>query len=274
MNMKKTVFITGTSSGIGKATVKYFSSKGWNVAATMRTPAKETELQNLPNVKLYALDVTDNTSIETALNNAVADFGSIDVVVNNAGYGVDGIFEAMDDASIQKQYDTNVFGLMRVTRAFIKYFRINNIKGNIVQIASMGGRLAFPLYSIYHGTKWAVEGFSESLKWELEPLGIQVKIVEPGAIKTEFYEGSRKFITPTDTSDYDAFVAIGEKVNMDAGAKGEDPIVIAETIFKAANHRGSKLRFAKGAPAPMLLTMRKYLPDSLWFMVVKASYKL
>jgi short-subunit dehydrogenase len=271
--MAQTVFITGASSGIGKAAATYFAQQGWNVAATMRTPAKETDLTKFANVKLYALDVTDVTSIETAINAAVSDFGKIDALVNNAGFGADGVFEAMDDAFIQHQFNTNVFGLMRVTRAIIPHFRAQG-GGNIVQIASMGGRLAFPLYSIYHGTKWAVEGFSEALHYELAPFHIHVKLIEPGAIKTDFYGRSRAFVKPTTTSVYDAFVAQCEKVSMDSGAKGESPEVVAKAIFKAATDKSSTMRFPVGAPAPLLLWLRKRLPDSWWFAVVKSSYKI
>ncbi len=162
--MSKTVFITGASSGIGRAAAEYFAQQGWNVAATMRNPDKETELNQLPKVRLYTLDVTDTATIDAALAAARQDFGRIDVVVNNAGYGVDGVFEAMSDDVIFRQFNTNVFGLMRVTRAVIPIMREQR-GGTIVQISSMGGQVAFPLYSIYHGTKWAVEGFSESLHW-------------------------------------------------------------------------------------------------------------
>jgi NAD(P)-dependent dehydrogenase (short-subunit alcohol dehydrogenase family) len=162
----KTVVITGSSSGIGKATALYFQQRGWNVAATMRSSERETELSKLPHVKLYALDVSSTSSIEQALQNIQKDFSEIDVVVNNAGFGADGVFEAMTDEFIQKQFDTNVFGLMRVTRESVKIMRTQK-SGTIVQIASVGGRVAFPLYSIYHGTKWAVEGFTESLQYEV-----------------------------------------------------------------------------------------------------------
>ncbi len=269
----KTVVITGASSGIGKAAAQVFAKAGWNVAATMRNPAKETELQQLKNVRLYSLDVTDVASIGAALQAVQRDYGRIDVVVNNAGYGVDGVFEAMTDEVIEKQFDTNVFGLMRVTREAIKIMRAQK-GGTIIQIASMGGRLTFPLFSIYHGTKWAVEGFTESLQYEVAAMGIKVRIVEPGAIKTEFYGRSRQFIKPDYTTDYDSFVNKSEKISVDAGSKGEDPKVVAETILKAANATGNRLRYAVGSPAPLLLLLRKLLPDSLFFGIVRATYKI
>lgn len=271
--MKKTILITGTSSGIGKSTVHAFASKGWNVIATQRNPEKETDFKNLPNVTLYPLDVTDLSSIETAFEKAIASFGRIDVVVNNAGYGVDGAFEAMSDAIIEKQFNTNVFGLMRVTRQAIQSMRKSN-GGTIIQISSMGGKITFPLYSIYHATKFAVEGFTESLQYELAQFNIQMKLVEPGPIVTEFYGRSRKFVKPTDSNSYDAFIQkftdAAEKVMKDA----EGPEVVAKMIYKSATDNSNQMRYAVGKPGPMLLMLRKLLSDKLYFLMVKKSYNL
>jgi NAD(P)-dependent dehydrogenase (short-subunit alcohol dehydrogenase family) len=271
--MSQTVLITGSSSGIGKAAALYFAKQGWQVAATMRTPAQETELTQFPNIKLYALDVTDTASIDTAISQILSDFGALDVVVNNAGFGADGVFEAMDDAFIQRQFDTNVFGLMRVTRAVLPHMRSRR-QGTIVQIASMGGRITFPLYSIYHGTKWAVEGFSEALQYELKGFGIRVKIVEPGAIKTEFYGRSRAFAKPTTTTDYDTLVAQCEAVTSNAANNGASPEQVAATIFKAATDKGSRMRYLVGSPAPLLVRLRKLIPDRWWFGIVHNTYKI
>jgi NAD(P)-dependent dehydrogenase (short-subunit alcohol dehydrogenase family) len=271
--MTKTIFITGTSSGIGKLTVKYFAERGWNVAATMRTPEKEMELNKLSNVKLYALDVTNTESIHKALENAKKDFGRLDAVVNNAGFGADGVFESMTDEFIQKQFDTNVFGLMRVTREAVKLMREQG-GGTIVQIASVGGQVAFPLFSIYHGTKWAVEGFTESLQFEVAEHKIRMKIIEPGAIKTEFYGTSRAFMKPDYTKAYDNFITKCEKVNMEAGGKGADPIVVAKTIYRACTDNSSKLRYPIAYPANVLLPMKRFLPARLYFWFVRMSYKL
>ena len=162
---------------------------------------------------------------------------------------------------------------MRVTRAIIPHMRKNR-QGTIIQIASMGGRVTFPLYSIYHGTKWAVEGFSEALHYELEPFNIKIKIIEPGAIKTEFYGRSRAFVKPQNTSDYDDFVTKCDKVSGGAAHTGEDPEVVAKEIFKAANDQSKKLRYTVGKPAPLLVNLRKFIPDSLYFRLVKSSYKI
>lgn len=269
--MKQTVFITGASSGIGKSTAKYFSQKGWNVAATMRNPSKETELTTLANVKLFALDVTDQASVYLAFENIIREYGKIDVLVNNAGYGSDGIFEAMDDEFIRKQFETNVFGLLRVTREAIKHMRPNK-SGTIVQIASVGGRVAFPLYSIYHASKWAVEGFSESLQFETAQYNIRIKIIEPGVIKTEFYGRSRACIKPDFTNEYDVFVNKVEKINMENGANGADPSVVAKTIYKAATDGSQKLRYPVAYPATVMFPMKRWLPAPLYYWFVRRTY--
>jgi NAD(P)-dependent dehydrogenase (short-subunit alcohol dehydrogenase family) len=270
--MPKTVLITGTSSGIGKLTAIYFAQQGWNVAATLRNPSQDQDLNSFPNLKKYALDVTDNDSIQAAIASTLADFGQIDVVVNNAGYGVDGVFEAMSDEVIQKQFDTNVFGLMRVTRAMIPLMREQG-GGTIIQVSSMGGRLTFPLFSIYHGTKWAVEGFSESLHYELEPFNIKVKLIEPGAIKTEFYGSNRQFVEGQNLPMYQKFVKRVEQVTQEAGQKGESPELVAKTIFKAACDRSSRMRYPVGYPAPLLMTVRRLLSDMRYFAIIKRSYR-
>jgi NAD(P)-dependent dehydrogenase (short-subunit alcohol dehydrogenase family) len=269
----KTVLITGSSSGIGKAAAIYFQKQGWKVAATMRTPEKEVELPKLTNVKLYALDVTSTGSVEQTMKSVQKDFGRIDVVVNNAGFGADGVFESMDDAFIQKQFDANVFGLMRVTREAIKLMREQK-GGTIVQIASVGGRVAFPLYSIYHGTKWAVEGFTESLQYEVKDFNVRLKLVEPGAIKTEFYGRSRAFAKPDYTNEYDAIVKQCESVSMDAGDKGASPEEVAKVIFKAANDSSTKMRYPIAYPANVLLPLKRLLPERMFFWMVRQSYKI
>src|SRR5664279_825337 len=155
----KTVLITGSSSGIGKAAAIYFAKHGWNVAATMRNPSNDHELSKVENVRLYKLDVTDEPGIQSALAAVLKDFRQIDVIVNNAGYGTTGIFEKAGKEQIQKQFDTNLFGVMNVVRQILPYFRSRRA-GTIINVSSMGGLMTFPLYSLYHGTKWALEGLS------------------------------------------------------------------------------------------------------------------
>ena len=261
--MGKTILITGTSSGIGRATVKYFANKGWQVAATMRSPEKESELQKVENVKLYALDVVNPSSIEKAISTIIEDFGALDVVVNNAGYGAVGIFEKASSEQIQKQFDVNVFGVMNVTRAVLPYFRSQK-RGLIINVTSMGGRLTFPLYSVYHGTKWAIEGWAEAMNFELRPFGIRMKNVEPGAIKTDFYDRSMDIFENSAITDYDAYQHSVLKNTNEAGASAPGPELVAETIYKAAVDEKSSLRYPAGAQAKVLLFLRRLLPVN-WF---------
>jgi NAD(P)-dependent dehydrogenase (short-subunit alcohol dehydrogenase family) len=269
---RQSVLLTGTSSGIGRSAARHFAARGWNVAATMRSPEKEKELGALPNVKLYRLDVTDSASIESALHAAERDFGRLDAVVNNAGYGLDGVFEAMSDDVIRQQFETNVFGLMRVTRAAIPILRARG-GGSIVQVASMGGRLAFPLFSIYHATKWAVEGFTESLHYELRAAKIRLKLIEPGTIKTEFY-GRSRVVVGSELPDYREIVERAERVSQAPARDGVAPEVVAHAIERAALHRGRRMRFPIGRPAPLLLALKRVLPESWFFSLIARSYGL
>ena len=271
--MKKTVLITGTSSGIGKATVFEFAKNGWNVIATQRNPENENDFSSFPNVKLYALDVTNLESIQKVLEKAKQEFGKIDVVVNNAGYGVDGAFEAMSDEVIEKQFNTNVFGLMRVSREAIKLMRPQG-GGMIIQISSMGGKITFPLYSIYHATKFAVEGFTESLHYELAQFNIKLKLIEPGPIVTDFYGRSRQFVKPNDTDAYDSFITKFNDAAQNVMKDAEGPEVVAKTIYTAVTDGTNTMRYAVGKPGPMLLILRKLLSDKLYFLMVRKSYKL
>ena len=264
----KTVLITGSSSGIGRATALRFQQAGWNVAATMRSPEKEAELGKLESVALVRLDVTSEDSIAAAIGETIQRFGGIDVVVNNAGYGLVGPFEASTPEQVRRQFETNVFGLMNVVRAVLPHMRERQA-GVIINVASMGGRITFPLYSLYNGTKWAVEGFSEGLQFELEQFGIRVKIIEPGAIKTDFYDRSMDVMKKVGLVAYDSFAARVMTNMQTAGANGPPPTVVGEVIFKAATDGSNKMRYQVGTNG--VLFLRRLLPDGLFMSVVKRS---
>lgn len=182
--MSKTIFITGASSGLGKATAKLFQSKGWIVIATMRNPEKETELTQLENITLLPLDVTNLEQIKETVTKAIS-LHPIDVVFNNAGYGLMGALEALSNEKIVRQINTNLLGVIRVTQAFIPYFRAKK-NGLFISTTSIGGFMGFPLSSTYHATKFALEGWSESMSFELSKFGIGIKTVAPGGILTDF----------------------------------------------------------------------------------------
>ncbi len=266
--MSKTVLITGASSGIGKSVATYFHSRGWNVAATMRRPENEHDLSQLDRVKPFRLDVLDEDTIESAIKDTVQHFGQVDVVVNNAGYGLVGPFEASTGEQIKRQFDTNVFGLMNVTRAVLPLFREKK-EGVIVNVASVGGRITFPLYSLYHGTKWAVEGFSESLQYELKQFGIKIKIVEPGAIRTDFYDRSMDLMKKEGLTAYDSYADMAFNNMQDIGKKAPGPDIVARKIYKAATDGSWRMRYPVGSGAPMLLFMRRIIPNSWFFRMVR-----
>jgi short-subunit dehydrogenase len=261
--MNKTILITGSSSGIGKTIAAYFQVMGWNVAATMRTPENETELTELENVRCIRLDVANEDSIKIAIDKTIEMFGGIDVIVNNAGYGAVGPFEAASNEQIQKQFDTNVFGLMNVTRAIIPYFRSKR-DGVIINVASAGGRMSWPLQSLYIATKWAVEGFSESLQFELRPFNIKVKIIEPGAIKTDFWGRSQEVILKKDLDVYEEYVNTVVPNLQKSGANAPEPDVVAKAVYKAATDASWQLRYQAGSGAAMFMLFRRLLPTR-WF---------
>ncbi len=259
--MEKVVLITGASTGIGRETVKLFQAKNWRVAATMRRPEEATDLQKIVDVECIRLDVTDADSIKSAIATTLEKFGRIDVVVNNAGYGLLGPFEAATEEQCRRQIETNIFGMMNVCREIIPYFREQK-HGYIVNIASVGGRMTFPLYSVYHATKWAVEGFSESLQHELGQFNIRVKIIEPGPIKSDFYDRSQVIAKKEGLSAYDHFV---DKVlpNMQkAGEEAPDGTVVAQAIYDAVTDGSKRLRY--GVNTKGILIARRLMPDRLF----------
>lgn len=255
----KTIFITGASTGLGKATAQLFQNKGWKVIATMRNPEAAAELASLENVTVLPLDVTNPEQIRTTVNQAL-ELGDIDLVYNNAGYGLIGPLEALTDDQIVKQLNTNLLGVIRVTQAFIPYFRERK-SGMFISTTSIGGLIAFPLSSTYHATKWALEGWSESLAFELNPFGIDVKTVSPGGIKTDFV--SRSLDSATSQA-YEVMTnSMFSKMEgmMDAASTPEQ---IAEVVYEAATDGKRKLRYVAGEDAKALYAQRLELGDEVF----------
>jgi NAD(P)-dependent dehydrogenase (short-subunit alcohol dehydrogenase family) len=244
--MKKTIFITGASTGLGKATAQLFAAKGWNVIATMRHPEKDTDLQKNANISLLPLDVTSTNQIKSTIEKAIA-MGDIDVVFNNAGYGLVGPFEGVTDDQLLTQINTNLLGVMRVTQAFIPHFRAKK-SGLFISTTSIGGLLAFPFNSVYHATKWALEGWSESLSFELKAFGIGVKTVSPGGISTDFI--SRSLVMAHHDAYETQVNTVMQKFTDPERAKnyssGEQ---IAEVVYEAATDGKDQLRYLAGTDA-------------------------
>lgn len=271
--MNKTILITGASSGIGKETAKLFQAKGWNVIATMRNPEAETELKKLGNVWVTKLDVLNLDSIHKAINEGIQKYGGIDVLLNNAGYGAYGPLEAFSRDKILRQFNTNVIGLIDVTKAVLPHFRQNK-NGVIINISSIGGKMTFPLGSLYHGTKFAVEGISESLNYEVGQFGGQVKLVEPGMIATDFAGRSFDFNNDETMVEYQKIVGALMSALPAMSQNASPASIVAEVIFKAATDGENQLRYTAGEDAKILLGNRRQYDDATFFDGIKTQFGL
>lgn len=270
MAAAKTVLITGSSAGIGRATAELFQRKGWQVAATMRTPAAGTELAALDNVLVTALDVTSESSIDAAIAAVIARFESIDVLVNNAGFGAYGVLEATTVESMRKQFDTNVIGLMAMTKAVVPLFRKQK-SGVFVNVSSIAGRVTIPFGGLYNASKFAVEGFSEAISYEMAQIGVRVKVVEPGMIKTNF-PNAMEFSNDRSIDVYQPLVARMWEVAgalMEVGAESE---AAAEVIYEAATDGSDRVRYTVGEDAKRLAAQRSAQDDETFFSEMHAMF--
>ncbi|MCF8395687.1 MAG: SDR family oxidoreductase [Melioribacteraceae bacterium] len=266
----KTVFITGCSTGIGKETAKLFQQNGWNVAATMRNPEKETELIHLENVKCFLLDVTDRVSIDNTVQNAIGHFGAIDVLVNNAGIGTKGLFEAATLEDARRQFDVNVFGVMNVMWAVLPHFRKRK-EGTIINISSQAGFMGVPLNCFYNATKFALEGLSESLMYELSTINVSMKLIELAAVNSNFLASTQFFENP-ELKEYEVINnTVIPKMKEYLGA-GESPSVVATEVYKAATDGTNKLRYLAGNAIEMSQKQRQTLPFETFSQVVKETF--
>lgn len=264
----KTIFITGASSGIGQETAKLFQQRGWNVIATMRNPAANHGLDKLSNVEIISCDVTDVDSIQAAVEKGVERFGNIDVLVNNAGYYLVGPLEAATSEQIRRQLNTNLLGVIETTKAILPYFRKNK-SGIIINLSSIAGIVSIPLQSLYHATKFAIEGFSESLQYEVDTFNIKIKLIEPGTIKTNFC-GKSMDIAGKRLNEYQEYSQKVLSNLISNGNSGSEPIGVAETIYKAATDKSKRMRYPTGKMKNMI-AMRKLLPLGIYRSIVKSS---
>ncbi len=260
--MKKTVLITGASSGFGKLIAKKFQSEGWNVVATMRSPHKETELNQLENVLVTELDVTKPNSIDEAIKKATDKFGAIDALVNNAGLGIAGPMEGISNDEIRNQMDVNLFGPINTMKAVLPQMRARK-NGIIVNVSSIGGRVAFPYFSIYMASKHALEGLTDSMQYELDPFGIRLKLVEPGVFKTAFGENSTQSKTSNMEDYHEANQKYYDKYFKTEGSSLDDgdPQQVADAVYGAATDNSEQLRYPVGASAIQTLGARQQMSD-------------
>jgi len=271
--MKKTLFITGASSGIGQATALYFANNGWNVVATMRNPERQDVLKDADNLLVVKVDVEQPDTFEPAIQAGIAKFGKIDALLNNAGYGQHGLFEATSAAQIQRQFSVNLFGTMEITRALLPYFRKQG-SGTIVNITSGVGRVTVPLVSIYAASKFALEGFSESLSFELASQNIRVKIIEPGNISTNFEQTTKSnFAIDAALTDYSDYLtemdAIFKAIYSGGSASAND---VAAEIFKATNDESQTLRYVIGEDLKPLIDIRNGGTDEAYMNVLRDTF--
>jgi short-subunit dehydrogenase len=245
----ETVLITGASSGIGKATALLLKQQGYNVYATARRVEKMDDLK-AQGINILPIDVTNEQSMGNAVAAIYKEAGSIDVLINNAGYGSYGSLEDVTMEEARYQVEVNVFGLARLTQLVLPAMREAR-HGTIVNISSVGGTSGEPLGSWYHATKYAVEGLTDSLSLELRPFGIKVFVVQPGPIITEWGPIAAENILKVSGHTDPSF--------------GSDPKVIAETILKGLKAKHPKMRYASGNGAKLGMFLRKHLSDKLWY---------
>jgi NAD(P)-dependent dehydrogenase (short-subunit alcohol dehydrogenase family) len=260
------VLITGTSSGFGKLAALKFARAGDKVFASMRDTAKGAELEQVAHhegldLNVVQLDVTEQKSIDRAVKQVLDEAGSIDVLVNNAGYEVRGAVEEVDDDEARAQFDTNFFGLLRVVRAVLPSMRERGA-GRIVNLSSIGGVVAVPFGGMYSASKWAVEAVSEAMQYELKQFGVRVALVEPGAFPTSFRDNIRR--SRKHESADSAYRAVSDRFDeartrLPGSDTPQDPQEVAEAIYNAAYDESPHLRYLVGADANMIATVRKQM---------------
>ena len=275
MAMSRAVLITGCSTGIGRATAKRFAAQGWPVYATARRPDTLADLGDL-GAKVLPLDVTDEASMLEAVAMVEAEHGAVGVLVNNAGYGLEGPFELVSMDEVRRQFETNVFGLVRLTQLVLPRMRAQGW-GRIVNLSSMGGRLTFPGGGYYHATKYAVEALSDALRYEVRPFGVRVVVVEPGPVVTQFGDTAVDTVVGGDHPEYGPFVT-GLKRRITDAYDGwmtrlaDGPDDIARVIERAAASDRPRARYLVGAPAKSLVTLRRILPDRAWDAAMRLQF--
>lgn len=266
----KTVLITGATAGIGRMTALHLAKEGHRVIATGRKPAELAKLAAEASaaglsLDTIQLDVTSASSIAEAVRAVDKLTGGLglDVLVNNAGFGVLGPTAEISDAEMRRQFETNVFGLMNVTRAFLPRMRERRA-GRIINVSSMGGRITLPYFGVYNSTKYAVESLSDALRYELRPFGIDVALIEPGVIRTNFESTAAGGIAEYKQTAYAPALAKYEEMSKRADKFASNPIVIARAISRAVRARRPSARYVAPRSTNMILWFRALTPTFVW----------
>src|SRR5215204_6604032 len=277
MNVSKAVLITGCSSGIGWATAERLVDVGWRVYATARSVEKMAPLEQR-GCELLPLDVTDEDSMRSAIDEVERRDGPVGVLVNNAGYSQSGAVESVPMEKVRRQFETNFFGLARMCQLVLPGMRRQGY-GRIVNVSSMGGKLTFPGAGYYHATKHAVEALSDALRFEIQAFGVKVSVIEPGLIRTGFadtaagsmegsygevpYAGFDEAVARVRTDNYER----GPFSRLDGG-----PEAVAEAIEHAVSARNPWSRYTVTPSAHLFMRLRRLLPDPVWDAVLRTTY--
>ena len=264
----KIVLVTGATAGIGRMSALYLARQGHHVIATGRKVAELAKLKaEAAGLELdtLVLDVTSEASIANAVGevDAITNGHGLDVLVNNAGFGVLGPTAEISDAEMRRQYETNVFGLMNVTRAFLPRMR-DRRSGRIVNVSSVGGRLTLPFFGVYNSTKYAVESLSDALRYELRAFGIDVVLIEPGVIRTNFESTAVANIEQFKSSVYGPSMAKLDELSKKLDRFASEPIVIARAIARAVRVRRPAARYVAPRSTYFILALQAVLPTSMW----------
>ena len=270
----KAVLITGCSTGIGRATAEHLARSGHSVYATARRPESIEDLKNA-GCKTLALDVNDEASMSAAVRVLEEAEGAVGALVNNAGYSQSGALETIGLDDVRRQFETNVFGLLRMCQLVLPGMRRRGA-GRIVNVSSMGGKLTFPGGGIYHATKYAVEAMSDAMRFEVQGFGIDVVVIEPGLIKTNFAETAVGSVSHEDGpyAEFNTAVSAATAGAYEGplGRLGGGPEAVAKAIEKAITAKRPRARYPVTASARVLMTQRKLLPDRAWDAVVASSF--
>src|SRR4051795_5162060 len=275
LEKSRPVLITGCSTGIGRATAERLAGEGYNVHPTARRPDSIADLAER-GMKTHALDVTDESSMEAAVAEVEQD-GPVGALINNAGYSQSGAIETIPMSSVRRQFETNVFGLMRMCQLVLPGMRSAG-SGRIVNLSSMGGKLVFPGGGVYHATKHAVEALSDALRFEVRDFGIDVAIIEPGLIVTEFGETAAASVDEVDEhGPYGKFNAEVAKTTAEAyqggmAKLGAGPEAVAEKISKALSANRPNTRYKVTPSARVTMGLRRLVSDRMWDRMMRSQF--
>jgi NAD(P)-dependent dehydrogenase (short-subunit alcohol dehydrogenase family) len=264
--------VTGASSGIGAAAARRLNSLGYTVYAAARRLELMAPLAEV-GIRPVRVDVTDEESLTSFVEQVIAETGRVDVLVNNAGYGALGALEDVPMAEARRQFDVNLFGLARLIQLVVPYMREQR-SGHIINISSIGGKIHVPLGSWYHATKFAVEGLSDTLRLELAPFGIHVVVIEPGAIDTEWHGVAAENLIATSAQGAYAGQAATVVRVLSAGGLASSPEVIAKAIGRAVTARRPRTRYAVGLGAKPAIYARRVLPDRVFDALVRLTFRI